>query len=220
MDSALIAIPAAIVFARLLNPIAERLIASSIPDQPTYLVSSFTYFWFWNQLPVFLIGFAVYFALRYVRLPKVILWMGVAISVVLIALLPFVRLPVAPQHIKYALCFGALAFCLGRGAGGVIVNWPIRQLGKISYSAYLWHFAVLDLFNKVPNWTGPWKAALGFDDPANANLFFCVLLVMVTVVTAAFSATTYKFIEQPMIAVGSRIVRRRRQEPDVRPSVV
>jgi peptidoglycan/LPS O-acetylase OafA/YrhL len=133
--------------------------------------------------------------------------MGIAISVFSMALLPFVWLP-GPQHLKYALCFGALAFCLGHGVGGLLVNWPIRQLGKISYSAYLWHFAILGLLTQMAEWTGDWRSALGMDNLMNANLVFFLVLVLVIAVTAAASAVTYNLIEQPLIAVGNSIVRR------------
>jgi peptidoglycan/LPS O-acetylase OafA/YrhL len=202
-----IAIFVSIVFARVLNPIAETYLTSMMPDQPSYLRSAFTNYWFFNQVPVFLIGFSTFFALRDIYAPKGLLWMALVISALSMTLLPFVWLP-GPQHIKYALCFGALAFCLGRGVGGFLINWPIRQLGKISYSAYLWHFAILGLFTQATEWTADWRSAVGIDSLTNVNLVFILLLVLVTAATAAASAVTYNLIEQPMISVGNTIIRR------------
>ena len=51
--------------------------------------------------------------------------------------------------ISYSLAFGAVAFCLAEGVGLFLVNAVIVHIGKVSYSAYFWHFAMLskpDLF--------------------------------------------------------------------------
>ena len=96
----------------------ERFLHSVIPHEPEHLVQAFTNYWFFNQLPVFLIGFVTFFALRDIRLPKTLVWLGLLLSVAMIVLLPFVGFP-GPQNVKYALCFGVIAYCLGRG------NWRV-----------------------------------------------------------------------------------------------
>jgi peptidoglycan/LPS O-acetylase OafA/YrhL len=200
-----LALVLSILLAQLLNPFTVRVLSSMMPDQPEYLIHFFVYFWFFNQLPVFLIGFAVFFSLRDLNFPNAVLWTGVVLSLTLVIFIPFLRIP-GPSHIIYALCFGALAFCLGKGAGGWLVNGLICHLGKISYSAYLWHVAVLGILGWALSIVGPWKTV--FDDPDIAGLLFVVLLIVVTCITAGLSTITYKLVEQPMITAGAAIARR------------
>ena len=94
------------------------------------------------------------------------------------------------------------------GAGGWLVNPPLRQLGKLSFSAYLWHFAVLEFLDKIQRHGIPWKDKIGLADANNANYLFFVLILAVTLITAGLSAITYNFIESPMIVAGGKIARR------------
>lgn len=194
-----------ILLAQLLHPFIERVLSLMMPDEPEHLILLFAYFWFFNQLPVFVIGFAVFFSLRDFNLPQAALWAGLVLSLTLIILMPFLQIP-GPAHIIYALCFGTLTFCLGRGTGGWLVNRLVCYLGKISYSAYLWHFAVVLILSWAWSLAGPWKAAFGLDDPDNAPLLFIMMLVVVTGITAGLSTISYNFVEQPMIAAGADIV--------------
>ena len=77
----------------LLAQFAERILPSMMPDEPEYLIHLFGYLWFFNQLPVFLIGFAVFFSLRDFNFPRAVLSTGVALSLTLIILMPFLRIP-------------------------------------------------------------------------------------------------------------------------------
>ena len=200
------ALVVSIIFARIAGVSVQHALPALTPDQPEYLIQAFAGLWFFNQLPVFLIGFVTFFALRDIRLPQALVRAGLLLSMTAILLLPFLRIP-APANVQYSLCFGVFAFSLGRGAGRYLVNRPIRKLGKISFSAYLWQFAVLFALNDTPQWMGGWKEALGLDASANSSVVFFVMLSIVVSITAVLSAITYRFIEQPMIAVGGRIAR-------------
>jgi peptidoglycan/LPS O-acetylase OafA/YrhL len=203
---AAVALVLSILLAGFLDQFAAQALSFMIPDEPQYLINDFIYLWFFNQLPVFIIGFLTFFSLRSFResnLPKVLLWTGVVLSVVSIVLLPFIAIP-GPSQVKYALCFGVLAFCLGKGAGGWLVNPVICRLGTISYSAYLWHFSVLELLS----WPLGLADRLMFVFGSDARLLFVAMLLIVACITAGLSTVTYKFVEQPMIAVGSAIARR------------
>lgn len=171
--------------------------------EPDYLVSAFLYFWFFNQAPVFIVGIAVFFALRDFHPPPKAVNLWLVLSVALIILLPFPPLSAVPLngHLKYALCFALFAFCLGRQAGGYLVNWPIRQLGKISYSCYLWQFAIL-------KWFDPLKA-LAIHHGISGPWLYGLNLIGALTVTAALSTITYRTVERPMIALGRKLLRQR-----------
>lgn len=167
------------------------------------LVSNFLYFWFFNQAPVFVIGIAVFFALRDFHPSIKAVSFGLALSAAAIIMLPFLPLRLIPLngHLKYALCFAFFAFYLGRGGGRYLVNWPIRQLGKISYSSYLWQFAVL-------KWLEPLRELAGLHVVSSSWLYALNLMAAVSA-TAALSTLTYRMIERPMIALGTRFIKQR-----------
>ena len=137
-----------------------------------------------------------------VTVAPVLLSLGVVLSIVLAGIIKFWSVG-RLETVLYALCFGLLTFCLGKGAGKVLVNRVICQIGKVSFSAYLWHSVVLSLLFRAPRWTKP----LGLDDPTNGIPFYICLFVGVTAITVALSAITYRFVERPMIAIGNRVAR-------------
>ena len=104
-------------------------------------------------MPVFLIGILVYFAASDKRRHLPIFWanLGVYASVLILVILPFVEgRSLLLDHIKSAFCFGLLAFCLACGAKTFVVNKLSCFIGKVSFSCYLWHFAVLfALFDRL-----------------------------------------------------------------------
>ena len=182
------------------------------PEMPDGLMSSFLSFWFPNQLPVFMIGFVVYFAIRDWpdRFSAWALRSALCGAIAAMVALPFTYKSVTIMGhglgvfgpALYGVCFGIFAFCLAEGVGTWFVNAPIRFLGKVSFSAYLIHFAVIDsgfgtsFFRCLNNkyfWDG--------------SLVFLVYFLAIIAITSALSSITYWAIEQPMIALGNRLIR-------------
>lgn len=179
------------------------------PEVSDDLTSTFLTLWFPTQLPVFAVGFMLFFLVRDYRgvLPRWgcnLLLVGSFLSMAFLALypLPISRFGVS-SYSAYGLCFGVFAYCLADGAGRWLVNAPIRYLGKISYSAYLWHFAILG---------GITHLALGGFDPLGLLVgphgfaFFLGFFPLVIALTAIFSTLTYQIVELPMIGVGNRLI--------------
>ena len=198
----LVALIGAVLLLSALNPLAAQLWSLWSPGMPATQIDMFTLLWFWNQLPVFIVGIGVFFLLRDVNATPALLSVGVILSIGLAGMIKF--LPFAGlETVLYALCFGLLTFCLGKGAGKVLVNSVICQIGKVSFSAYLWHSVVLSLLFRAPRWTKP----LGLYDATNGIPFYICLFIGVTAITVALSAFTYRFVERPMIAIGNRVAR-------------
>jgi peptidoglycan/LPS O-acetylase OafA/YrhL len=154
------------------------------------------------QTPVFLSGIATFYALKDFSnlINQRAATIGLLLTIGLMLLLPILDNPI-PIHIGYGLLFGCLAFCLGCGAAArSLVNAPIRMLGKISYSAYLWHFFVIDCFYIARD--------NGFGIAAYAPIAFSLELGAVLVITSGLSYVTYRLVELPMIDVGSRLISR------------
>ncbi len=188
--STVLAVVFSFVIARLLNPLP----ASWWPDEERYLVETFAYLWFPNQLLAFLVGILVFHLSRELngKIPRLFLEAGVLLCVALVLQAPF------GLRFKgfYELLFGGITLCLALGAGGWLATRPVRWLGTISYSGYLWHFAILGTLS-----------ALGLSSELVSNpvppgpsflIFFATLLAM----TAAMSALTYRHVETRGIELG------------------
>jgi peptidoglycan/LPS O-acetylase OafA/YrhL len=122
---------------------------------------------------------------------KAILLSGLAIFLVL----PYVHIPATAICSVYAVVFSAIAFGLAVGGGQWMVNPAICWLGKISFSAYFWHFAILSI-----------ESPTIFSFHGTFSFFACVLAVLV--LTVVGSTLTYLTIEEPMIRLGSRLARK------------
>ena len=105
-----------------------------------------------------------------------------------------------------ALPLALFVLALSRAApGGVFVNPAIALIGKISFSAYLLHYAAIALL--------PGRFPLLFHTGARgmaAIAAFAAGLAVVTIATCAGAFITYHAIERPLIALGRRLIRVRR----------
>ena len=95
---------------------------------------------------------------------------------------------------RYALLFGSAAGAMAVGAGQRLINRAVCHLGRISFSLYLMHFALLVPCSAV---------TIGF---ARAGaLHFGATLALVIIVGAAMSTATFTLIERPGIRFGRSI---------------
>jgi peptidoglycan/LPS O-acetylase OafA/YrhL len=169
--------------------------ARRIPDPASRLVwSNFFFLWMVNQLPCFLFGILVARLIgegHQIRWPiALVLGSGAfAISVALLAnTVPlFSKSTVAMQA---GAIFAVFALGLSKWQPLVLVNPIICWVGKVSYSAYLVHLAVVAGFS-VPH-----------DNYPEAFL-------ALTAITVIISSVTYVLIEQPFNRLGHVIASRR-----------
>jgi len=189
--------------------------------QPIYgaaATDQFLYYWLPNQLPVFLCGLAAFevivklmpggrwqsTAARFARLSPLVLALSLAAFLAL-AMFPWPRLPAPghlflPTHVIAALAFSAATVAFVVRPMAMIVNPLIVRIGQASFSAYLVHFAIIALLEKLcPSWifaqTGVFAA-------------LCSLFAFLGVfaITAALAQLTYRFIELPAIQLGTRVI--------------
>lgn len=178
------------------------------PGLPDYLVATFLTLWFPSQLPVFIVGFVVYLAVRdglgkfSVTTARIMTAASLA-GIVALALSPIStgRFEVT-SFVLYAICFGGFALGLAGGASQLLVSAPIRYLGKISFSAYLWHFAILASIDAIArHGLSPFQAT-----GSHGFLFFCGFFPYLVAATVVCSSVTYYLIERPCIAFGNRLL--------------
>jgi peptidoglycan/LPS O-acetylase OafA/YrhL len=185
-------------------------------------VKIFLYFWFPNQLPVFALGTILFFAIRPGlegfpgRMTRFARRRGTWIILACMSVVPFVAGKPFPQSLPFAPplyvplflvasgLFMVAVSCMAARPDSVFVNAPIRALGKVSFSAYLFHFALLRV---LPPWLPkPLGAAA---TSWMAILSFVALWMAVVTATFALSFVTYRLVEKPMIKAGNRLLARR-----------
>ena len=175
------------------------------PQLDRELVDEFAFQSFPNQFPAFLAGMLVFYLLDAFPGPARggVLRAGLAVSLAAMAAIPFIA---AALHgillhttyvlpMVYAAPFALCTWCLAKGAGGLLVNPAIRYVGKISYSAYFWHFVVLGLLGYL--------FAPGPAMPA--WLRFGAVFGAAAVLSVGISSITYRLVEVPMIRLGRQL---------------
>jgi peptidoglycan/LPS O-acetylase OafA/YrhL len=176
------------------------------PGQDHDSIDKFAFLWFPNQFPAFLAGLLVFHLLTAFsgRLPCNALRAGLLLSIVAMAAVPFVATALLSRVTfvmyfmsgSYSLVFALTVFCLAQNVGSSLVNAPARYVGKVSYSAYFWHFPALG----VVQWGVAPLATL-----MPAWLQFAVMFAAGVVLTIGASSITYRFVEAPMIRLGRRL---------------
>ncbi|MES2293530.1 MAG: acyltransferase [Pseudomonadota bacterium] len=181
---------------------------------------NFLYYWFFNQASVFALGAVAFFTIRAIesrpdlRLTRMLREKGGAVlvlSLLLLLLIAVAPLPFGhqlmwkfafPQFLAASSGFFLFILAMSQSSNRFLINRVIAGIGKVSFSAYLLHFAVIklvitdhaELFHIHD--TG-WSAIVAF---------ICSILV-VTVVTCLMSAVTYALIEKPMMRLAKKLTR-------------
>jgi len=125
-----------------------------------------------------------------------------ASSVGLLLVLPFLSAPRLQSVTAYVLLFGIVTFCLAEGACRWLVSRPIEALGRVSYSGYLWHFALLSLLSAAYR-RNPLQAL----DLAGGWPSFLAFFAGLVIATFGLSAFTHRYVERPGIEFGRYFAR-------------
>lgn len=155
-----------------------------------------------NQLPVFACGIILYFLVNTPRsewhVEPIVVF---TLSIMLLAQLATHTVFVFPVHIQFGMAFIVLGYALSLKEFYVLVNPITVYFGKISFSMYLVHFAILDgltRFNYV-DWV-PTDTVIG--SIVNFGLRLCCLGSL----TALISTISYHLIEVPFQSMGKKII--------------
>jgi len=159
----------------------------------------------WLDMPTFFTAFAagiVFFHLRasfvYAWIQKNIRTSGLEIILIVVTVhLAWRLVRYGHDVVPIVIDFIPIGVCLSLGAGRWLISAPIRYVGRISYSCYLVHFAVLSTASSA-------TAMMGLSGHAGAVAKFCVVVAT----TVAVSSITYILIEQRGIRLGEALIRK------------
>lgn len=180
-------------------------------------VDNFLFFWFPNEMSVFALGGVLFFVLQRATAPgglrsvleRHATLFGLA-AFALFGALAYVPLghylgasPVIPGFLAVCLPLGGLVVALSSGRG-LLVNRFAAAMGQVSFSAYLLHFAALQLFVAFPQVLH--TQAVGY----GAILALAGGWLVIVLITYAAAWLLYRGVEQPMIAAGKTLIRARR----------
>lgn len=161
--------------------------------------------WFPRQLPCFIFGVALlkFSAEQHKVSESFAKWVCV-LAIALMLAFPFLEgikymLPLGLAT-SYGIAFSLFAFSLMYWRASPLVGKTIVWIGKVSYSAYFVHFAVLHYLPPLR------PTGVQFID-------FAIMCAVVVIATVTISSITYLFIEMPMIMLGSRLIESRRSLP-------
>lgn len=197
--------PVTLVMYVLFKLFCDQFISPLYPADQQYLVYGFSIFNFISQLPVFALGMITWRLLEnphYLQwLGRRKLWVGLVVigGIVAVALLPDgIRRRLVEHHVTFGLLFCAFAVLLARHPVRILVNPLVTFFGKVSFSMYLVHFAVLDLFKRA-----------GVDQLFGQGTFASIAHYGVVVAaTAGVSYVTYVTIEKTGIGWGRKLIDR------------
>jgi peptidoglycan/LPS O-acetylase OafA/YrhL len=169
-----------------LTPITDRI-----------LLETYLYLFLPNQLPVFTLGIVLYFIIVEKQTIFDISYKSILlISSFILLNLSTGRNVIFHEITLFGIGFMLLAIGLSKGKSKLLINPLLIHIGKISYSMYLVHFAVLHFIKKL--------SAIYPIENVYAN--FTVRYLSVIILTAAISTITYNFIEIPFQKIGKNLI--------------
>lgn len=207
--STLLALLGALVLSHVASKLATIVLTPMYPGDRSYLVSSFTFLWFFSQLPVFLLGVLTFHVVRGNRRSDEVLSAALVVTSAFLGL-AFLKVTtfrtLIPQHVLYGVVFVLFAAALRFHPHTIFVNRFTTLVGRYSFSIYITHFMVRDALKAV--------FANGF--PLAGDFGFAAAFVLLLALSTGVSSLTHRFVEAPGIDLGKRVIAalRDRAEPE------
>jgi peptidoglycan/LPS O-acetylase OafA/YrhL len=178
-------------------------------------VELFLRLWLPSQLPVFALGFILFFLaqnqLATTKLADLQTQTGnrkqAGLLLLIAASLFIFARPMNTafifRHILFGFSLFFLAWALAIHPFPFFVNRFTIHLGKISYSAYLCHFFVINMTLRAF-----FRLGSIYQWPFIPNFYFSVLLLVTLAITFLIATLTYRIIEVPFQKLGKKIIHR------------
>lgn len=163
------------------------------------LWGEYLFLYFPSQLPVFALGIIMFFFITkdenktFKLSGKLLLVLG---CILLVQFTVGIEDLILSNHILFGISFLIIGIALSKYNTIIIVNPIINYIGKISFSMYLVHFAVLH-----------WLLHFNFTDYFNEGILnYITRFYLVIILTVIISTITYYLIEIPFQNYGRKII--------------
>lgn len=201
VKSTLVALAATLFVMVLFNSGAEPILKARYSEDLHYLVDFFIFSNPLSQLPIFLFGILNFHIIKnrllneeQSELSKT--W--ILIFALFLGSFALYLSGLAFVHIVFGPVFLAFSLFVYLRRSKFFVNRITREIGKLSFSMYLSHFAVIFAV----------KALVPEGFAGNENGSFVIGFMVVLLLTAAVSFLTYHLIEAPGVRLGRKVVER------------
>jgi peptidoglycan/LPS O-acetylase OafA/YrhL len=155
------------------------------------------------QASVFCVGFIFYFLFKDIntcasqRKGLSVLWLMISLYLMCATLNGGFTL--IPKYFIYALAFLSFSYSAALHPNILVVNPVLCFMGKVSYSLYLIHFAVIDMCKQS-------FPVFIFSNPEQNNYIFIIAFLLVLFLSALLSCVSFKLIEQPGQLMGKYFI--------------
>lgn len=163
------------------------------------LWNEYLFFYFPSQLPVLALGILFYYIVNDGY--RVIVSSNLVIFTSVVLMLQFIGFPILPGHFLFGIAFVLLGIAISKTEFKVLENPILIYIGKISYSMYLVHFAVLYWLTKF-NFVDYLEVSNAFTAILNYSFRFLIVIVL----SVFISSISYRLIEMPMQNIGKKII--------------
>jgi peptidoglycan/LPS O-acetylase OafA/YrhL len=172
-------------------------------------VQTFTYLYLPGQLPIFALGFCLYYFLNEKSENKYYYLAIMTAPIILIQILGIQSLIdiFDTRLLLWGFVFLGLSIYMQKNSKDCIFSRFVAYIGKISYSLYLLHWAVLFFLDKFK--------LLDFipqNTPFLTHLNYGLRFTIALGISMVLASLSYKFIEQPFINWGKRIIDKREKK--------
>jgi peptidoglycan/LPS O-acetylase OafA/YrhL len=186
-------------FSGLMPAIRDHVLMHFFPESQRDLVGLFLFWSFPSQLPVFGFGLVLYFVLmQQMARASTLIEHKTQWSILLLAIAAFLMFRRVPDHVLYAAAFALIAIGLAMHPIRLLVNRITRGIGLVSYSVYIWHFAILYA-------VAPWLLQTVH---LHALPQLVVTYLVVLSLSLAAACVSYMLIEKPSQQLGKRLIQR------------
>lgn len=201
LQRSLLLIPLTIGLSQIASKIFTLAFAGAFGPADDYIVRDFIFLNFFNQAPVFAIGISGYFILSNPKFSRIAAISSAIILVGTMAIVAVYR-GIAIKYIGAnitltASLFAMIAIALHKFPIKALVNKPLEYIGKISFSLYLVHFAVLFYFERFGV-----KAHFQWGN-VSSLCYFLLALATGCLVSTLF----HVYVERPGVRLGTRVIR-------------
>lgn len=184
------------------------------PELDKYSQLKFLYFWPPNQFIIFAVGFILFFAIRNElkqnKSRHSAFSPALASGILLLSFLLFSYFPseitqtiprgLPPVHLLITMCMAFWSFVIICRPINAVINNPLVSLGKVSFSVYILHFAIMKWVVWAINtyWTGPKLGILSLP-------YVALMIIFTTILTYLCAKLTYRWIELPFIVLAKTL---------------